>query len=707
MIESEVEENISKWFPYESYRPNQMEMLKFVYNSVTENKCGIINAPVGSGKSSCICAILAATEVRPIIVAVRTVSQLDIFVRELQMIREKKNPELKFSYIVGKGKVCRVFPESGVNERCKSLKKVSKNRIKGTCGGSYQSDFGFDAANPQYCPWYVNSREVDEETGVEGNSAKIHRKAAEFCRCNVSTDEVKNFAGDVCPYEMMKLAARGSDVIIVNYQHVLNETIRKTLLSWAYGGSRDDQDMPVLLVDEAHNLGAAIEEQHSIQIDSRMLERALDEFEIPEVRESIPKDCEGIAEMLPEFLQVMVKFIEYHDAKYDKDAIFDYKGLGKGLAKIFGAPGECVDSRLYPVCESLLKYQGRVDSKPAVVSESGVMQKKDGCENLIKVLNFVRMMMSSMEDCKGNAINDKSLMKIFVKREVFSNLRLKNIDPSSDMVDLANEHQSVILMSGTLHPTDSYAKYLFGREAENVNTISLPNSFPKKNRRLISCIDITSAYKVTTQNGGENENNARILKYIKGFCELPGNLAVYFPSYYMMKNYAYKMSRAGVRRDIYMEPQNAREATRVLDDFMRLPERGKSGVMFAVSGGKWSEGIDYRGDTLVGAMVVGFPLAQWNVVTKGVIDYYVDKFGDDGNFIAYTLPALNRSQQALGRVIRTENDRGFLVLCERRFAGNMGNLPDWMQEECIELTIHDFEAQVANWKNGKQQLLGV
>lgn len=699
MVEHDIEAEIKTWFPYEAARPNQMDMLKFVYNAVMDEKCAIINAPVGSGKSSCISAILAATEARPVIVAVRTVSQLNIFVRELQMIREKNNPALKFSYIIGKGKVCNVFGESGVNERCKMLKKCSKDRIKGSDGGSFQSDFGFDAAAPQYCPWFIKSKVMCEETGAMMHSRELVEKANQFATTQVEPDVVRKFAGPVCPYEMMKVAARESDVIIVNYQHVLNPTIRRNMMGFAYGC--EDDPRPVLLIDEAHNVGAALEELHSIQIDRKVIERAITEFETPEVREAIPEDKEDVAAVLPEFLSVMIKFLEYHDGKYDKDAIFDYKGLGKGLVNIFGAPGECVASRLNPVYLALEKLQEKADNKATAVSETSK------CANLMKMIAFVQSLMKSMETCDGTPLNDKSIVKIFVKRENNPALRLKNIDPSNDMRELVEEHSSVILMSGTLYPMESYAKYLFGADAGEVKTITLPNSFPKKNRRLLSAIDVTSAYKVTTQNGGENENNRRLFEYIKKFMELPGNIAIYFPSYYMMKNYSYKISRAGLRRDVYMEPQNAQEATRVLNDFMALPEKGRSGVLFAVCGGKWSEGIDFRGKSLVAAMVVGFPLANWNVVTKWIIDYYVDKFGETGNFIAYTLPCLNRSQQALGRVIRTETDRGFLVLCERRFTGAMGDLPEWFQEEAIEVTAHDFVGQVENWKDGSQQLLGV
>ena len=63
--------------------------------------------------------------------------------------------------------------------------------------------------------------------------------------------------------------------------------------------------------------------------------------------------------------------------------------------------------------------------------------------------------------------------------------------------------------------------------------------------------------------------------------------------------------------------------------------------MFAVCGGKWSEGLDYRGEMLNGAMVVGLPLAPFNRVRKMMIEYFRHKFGEEGEFLCYTLPAIN------------------------------------------------------------------
>jgi DNA excision repair protein ERCC-2 len=100
-------------------------------------------------------------------------------------------------------------------------------------------------------------------------------------------------------------------------------------------------------------------------------------------------------------------------------------------------------------------------------------------------------------------------------------------------------------------------------------------------------------------------------------------------------------------------------------------------------------------------MVIGLPLAPFNRVRKMMIEYFRHKFGDEGEFLCYTLPAINRSLQALGRVLRTPEDRGILVLGEKRFLEKRVNnaLPVWIQQEMIECDAHRFRELISAWKS--------
>jgi DNA excision repair protein ERCC-2 len=104
---------------------------------------------------------------------------------------------------------------------------------------------------------------------------------------------------------------------------------------------------------------------------------------------------------------------------------------------------------------------------------------------------------------------------------------------------------------------------------------------------------------------------------------------------------------------------------------------------------------------LNGAMVIGLPLAPFNRVRKMTIEYFRHKFGEEGEFLCYTLPAINRSLQALGRVLRTPEDRGVLVLGERRFLEKRVHtaLPAWIQKEIHVCGAAQLREMISRWKS--------
>ena len=255
----------------------------------------------------------------------------------------------------------------------------------------------------------------------------------------------------------------------------------------------------------------------------------------------------------------------------------------------------------------------------------------------------------------------------------------------------------MVLISGTLTPLSSYQQLYFRTLTDNVpvRQFQLPNAFPKKNRLILGASDITSAYSMR-QN---KEHSDRIIRYILAFAKGPGNRAIYFPSYQVLEGVV-REAEIHISKEVFVEPKESSEANELLSRFMNLPKAKKSGILFAVCGGKFSEGLDYRGDMLTGAMVIGLPLAPWNRVRQMIMDYYTQQYGEEGKFLAYTLPALNKVQQALGRVLRTPEDRGILVFGEKRFLEEKirSRLPEWMQEELIPCSLDEFTHQVRGWK---------
>ncbi len=608
-------------------------------------------------------------------IAVRTVSQLTTFVRELELMRTK-NPHIKAVYLVGKGSMCPLGGEGDVYRRCEGVKAFSNSlmRDRAERGALIPAQDPFilqqirrmDKEHPLLCPYYINSRMFvpAEAVGVRMvPSTALRAKAERVIASPVPPQELGSFCGDICPYELMMHAARNTDVIILNYYHLFDRTIREQLYA---GLGVEPQDI-LLLIDEAHNCGDVVTSIESVILEERDLAQA--SRELSGMRKRY-KGADAVQHVLPrliDFIRGLANSAEAED--WFDPSIFDRMVVRESLYKNMD---EIVDDLLV-LAESIREK----NLKGGEYHETAI-------ERLTEFL--FRLSQSS---------TDPAYLTVYRKNEEGITLEVRCIDPSVSLQEICSAHACCILISGTLSPIDSYSRYYFGDTA--VTTLALPNAFPQENRRICCANDITTAFSMR-QN---NENSRRIADYIKTFCTPEGNRAIYFPSYQILEIYA-NLTVPHIRgRTIFIEPRDTVDAGTALSAFLSLPARGESGILFAVCGGKWSEGLDYRGEMLKGAMVIGLPLAPFNRVRRMMIEYFRHKFGDEGEFLCYTLPAINRSLQALGRVLRTPEDRGLLVLAEKRFLEKRvrNALPAWIREEMIECNSVVFREVISRWKS--------
>jgi DNA excision repair protein ERCC-2 len=139
----------------------------------------------------------------------------------------------------------------------------------------------------------------------------------------------------------------------------------------------------------------------------------------------------------------------------------------------------------------------------------------------------------------------------------------------------------------------------------------------------------------------------------------------FFPSFEILERVAPKII---VSRKILKQERelNISEKESLIHNF-RCLGNSFGGLLLAVSGGSIAEGIDFPGEHLYGAIIVGVPFAKVSLQTKALIDYYDKKFKKGWEY-AYNAPAINKAVQAAGRVIRSENDRGVCIFLDKRFS---------------------------------------
>ncbi len=668
-------DSLDDWFPYREYRPYQREMLEVAASTARSGGIAMIDAPTGSGKSSVVAALLSESGGRKVLVAVRTISQLTTFMRELQLIRQKRG-SLKFAYLIGKSSMCPLGGEGDVYRRCEGVKAFStalmrERAQKGSLVPANDRQIRqqirkIDPEHPLICPYFIHSKSFTEpeDGGLKMVASRALRVRAERVSTEfIPPEQLTSFCGEVCPYDTMIYAARDADVVLLNFYHLFDDTIREQI----YQSLGIEAQDVLLLIDEAHNCGDAVQSIESVTIEERDILQAGHEIS----GRARSKPSEAIAQILPRISRFMEALKDSHEAEdWFDPGIFQRMIL---TGSLYQSTEEIVDD--------LLKISEGIREKNLQAGEF----RESAIERLTAF--FYRILRSA---------SDPAYITVYRKGEDGTvALEVRNIDPSTKLQEIAGAHACCVLISGTLSPIESYRRYYFGDLP--VTTISLPNAFPPENRRILCAEDITTAYSMRRNT----QNLARTEDYITTFAALPGNLAVYFPSYDLLNNFAERCANRIRSKRIYIESRNAQESASMLREFMNLPGTGTSGIIFAVCGGKWSEGLDYRGEMLSGALVIGLPLAPFNRVRRMVIDYFRMKFGEEGEFISYTLPAINRALQALGRVLRTPEDRGMLVLGERRFLEERVHaaLPPWMQEEMTPCTIDHFREEVKRWRS--------
>jgi Rad3-related DNA helicase len=220
--------------------------------------------------------------------------------------------------------------------------------------------------------------------------------------------------------------------------------------------------------------------------------------------------------------------------------------------------------------------------------------------------------------------------------------------------------QSAVFFSATLAPIE-YFRDICGGELGDYK-LCLSSPFPKENLCLLIADNISTKYKDREQS---LENVVELIHSVVS--NKNGNFFVFFPSYlYMQAVYeAFCNKFQDIETILQSGDMSEEEKENFLDMFK--DDFSKCIVGFVVLGGVFSEGIDLVGNRLSGAIIVGVGLPQISLERNIIKDYFNGK-NNMGFEFAYTYPGMNKVLQAAGRVIRSETDKGIVLLIDNRFS---------------------------------------
>ena len=231
------------------------------------------------------------------------------------------------------------------------------------------------------------------------------------------------------------------------------------------------------------------------------------------------------------------------------------------------------------------------------------------------------------------------------------------LDASSFISKTLRKIKGAVFFSATLQPIKYYIDTL-GGEKDDPHLI-LPSPFPEDNLRIMV------APKVSVKWKNRDKTYEEVAEYIKCFIKNKvGNYFIYSPSYEYMNQLKSYLSLEDV--DIFIQDKDMTEEEResFLLNFQPNPQKTALGLL--VIGGAFGEGIDLVSDRLIGAVIIGIGMPRINFESDKIKEYYKDN-GLPGHDYAYLNPGMNKVMQAVGRVIRSEEDRGAVLLIDERY----------------------------------------
>jgi DNA excision repair protein ERCC-2 len=414
----------------------------------------------------------------------------------------------------------------------------------------------------------------------------------------------------VCPFELSLDLSNYADIIISDYNYAFDP--RAHLIRYF----EEDNYAPILLIDEAHNLVSRSREMYSATLSKNALENLLELTKgvKPSPRSEINKLLDVMAHLDAELLEV--DFIKK----------------------------EAVDEALLFHANKLLR---RLDQ--AFVGETKIPNKDAITLAYFEIVQFVRI----------SEYYNSEFVFIIERFEKDTLASIKCLNASEFILKTIKEHAiSAIFFSATLEPLVYYKSLLTQSEGKDVK---FPSSFPQENLLLLVVDDVSTRYNDRANSIDSVVRVAEALVQAK-----KGNYIVFFPSYQYLQMVKDNWTLPAEEYELIMQRKDM--TTKEREDTLEMFHNGsdKTQVGFFVMGGVFGESIDLIGDMLSGVLIVGVGLPMVSPFNNVLRSHFDETFQSGFDF-AYTYPGLNKVIQAVGRVIRTETDRGVAILIDDRF----------------------------------------
>jgi Rad3-related DNA helicase len=424
----------------------------------------------------------------------------------------------------------------------------------------------------------------------------------------------------LCPYYLSQEMARWSDLVVADYNYYFD------FGALLFGLAQLNQWRVAVLVDEAHNL---VERARS------MYSASLDQYTLKTVRDTAPEPLKKPLQRLNREWNAL-----------HKDQLAPYQAYAARPDKMLQALSLCASA-----------MGDYFNDHPEALN--GDLQAF-----YFEALQFAKV----AELFNEHFIFDISLRQLRGKRSS-STLCLRNVVPAEFIRPRLTAARSSVLFSATLSPRHYYAD-LLGLPADTA-WVDVESPFNAAQLR-VRIVDEVSTRFVHRQASLEP-----IVELIaEQFAHQPGNYLAFFSSFDYLQQVALLLAERHPHIALWQQSRGMAEAERRA--FLEQFTEHSQGVGFAVLGGAFGEGIDLPGARLIGAFIATLGLPQLNPINEQMKQRMGVIFGSGYDY-TYLYPGIQKVVQAAGRVIRSQQDQGVVMLIDDRFGeGRVRQLlPRW------------------------------
>jgi DNA excision repair protein ERCC-2 len=628
-------------FPFEKPRPGQVDLIATIEETQKERKRLLVQAPTGLGKTA---GVLYPSMKEALSRGQRTI------------YATPKNSQ----HSVAEDAIER-FQDTGSAVKSLTITAKAKMCLKAE-----------PLCNPTYCEF---ARDYYDKVAAAELPALLARKKKLSSRLFKQLGEEH----EVCPFELQFEAAQEADAIICDYNYVF---AAQSALSRVPTTAFTQEGKPNLVIDEAHNLPSRAMQYYSPQLSAWVLNQ------MREPLRELPKTYAREAELL---LDECIKVVrECAPGGVAKAGGGEPRSGGGGSGGNFANRGDSmkIDPPVHPFEEQdemLRSFLSRyLDSDVEIQPRDPVLALCFYWSEFTGVLAEISG--AGRPEFFVTFQSDRGPMNL-------PTVKITCCDASQMLKPCYDEYDNVVAFSATLKPFEYYAE-LTGLKGDDLRTAEFSSPFARSHRKLLVIPQVSTKYSQREKNYGRIAESISRISAVKS-----GNYFAFFPSFDFMERvlatFAVPPGFKVVRQERNMRVP---EIEGVLED---LRSQAQPTIVFAVQGGVFSEGVDYPGKMIIGAFVVGPPLPNFDLERETMRKYY-DEYYRSGFDYAYAYPAMAKAVQAAGRVIRSESDKGIIVLLDNRFLEDSysKSMPsDWYDSSPLELVSNSILKDVEGfWK---------